>query len=141
MVEGTGEASFTSFLNVLISSRERASAALFFHPARCAADRVIPCLAQIKKRHLRRCIDRGCECEVVLLLIIATAAALSQWHRMCFCRMDSAQIAHEIIIGKSSLTEMWALSIAGRDSHDRLNHLLPQKAPHPHDPEASVVRC
>ena len=114
IVEDSGEASFTSFLNIwVLSWGERASAALFFHPARCTADRVILCLAQKKQRHLKRCIASGWELD--LLLIIVTAAALSQWHRMCFSCIDSAQIAQEIMIRNSSLTEMWASPIAGHD--------------------------
>ena len=55
---------------------DRASAASFLTPAMCSADNIMLNLAQMKKRHLSRCMAAGF--LLVCLLIITTTAALSQ---------------------------------------------------------------
>lgn len=72
----------------------------------------------MKYTHLSRCIARGW--VLVPLLTIATIAALSPIHQMCFS--DIPQIEHEMTIGSNSFTEI----CTRQDSHKRPSHLFPK---------------
>ena len=61
---------------------DRASAALFLLPATCSEESMMSYLAQMKYRHLNKCIAMGL--ELVFLLIMTTTAALSHTARTWF---------------------------------------------------------
>ena len=119
-----------------MSSRESASAIVFSEPGRWTQWIVNWRRASIKNRHRRRCIisalrlDRHASAD--------TTAWLSQRHVTSSPRHLVPQTAAANTTGRSSLTAIEVeLELA---SHGNWNQWVSQRAPHPHEPDASVAR-
>lgn len=110
---------------------------MFLLPATCSEESMMLYLAQMKYRHLNKCITKGL--ELVLLLTMTTTAALSHTARTWFFAISWPHFVQAITIGSSSFTLM-CTSAQERErqrDHGSENHSFPKYAPQPQEPDAS----
>ena len=120
---------------VEILSRESLSASRLIFPGMCLGTIVKLCLASIRNKQCSRRIRLSS--LQYLALMMSTTAWLSQ-------RALTWQFSHSlphaipaIIMGMSSRTAIeWVFAVCG---HCSWNQWVPQKAPHPQEPDASDV--
>ena len=134
---GEGRTAGTCEWNKIRLSRDIASAPVLSSPGISTARNVISRWAVIKNKLRSSCMSSGSLQEPVLMT--STTAWLSQWASTFCCLHILPLTMQAMTIGTSSFTTIER--VANSSGQKYWNQCLPDHAPQPMPPEASVYKC